>query len=155
MSIKSQFIHYLFTMRWLWIIVIILSWIIVNRLLNMLYTYIINRFTLHFDEMQYSEEDIIKHLDYIIDEAIDEYSIIHIRPKDIPYINNKMEEQLRNYLVETIPDRMSITLRSQLLLIYNENYLGKFLGSHIYMKVVEFVLNYNALKAPETKNNNG
>ena len=151
---KEQFIELLFSMKWLWIIAIILLWIIVNRLIDLASTYAMNKFTLHFDNMKYSEEDIIKHLDYIIDEALDEYALINIRTKDIPYINNKMEEKIRNYLVETVPERLSITLRSQLLLIYNDAYLGKFLGSHIYMKVVEFVLNYNALKSPETKNNN-
>jgi hypothetical protein len=101
----------------------------------------------------YQQEMLLKAV-HIIDEALDEYALINIRTKDIPYINNKMEEKIRNYLVETVPERLSITLRSQLLLIYNDAYLGKFLGSHIYMKVVEFVLNYNALKSPETKNNN-
>ena len=91
----------------------------------------------------YNEEDIISHLDYIINEAIDEYLILHNTDGKDKYITSKDEDKIIEYLQETIPDRISKTLYKQLSYIYNEDYLGEFLGKKIYYRVVDLVVSNN------------
>lgn len=93
--------------------------------------------------VEYNEEDIIKHLDYIIDEAINTYVLFNIMPKNVYYINKNMEDEMVNNLMDSIPDRISQTLLTKLSYIYNESFVGKFLGEYIYMKITEFVIGYN------------
>lgn len=102
-------------------------------------------------DTKYSEEEIIKHLNYIIKEALDDYVIYTLTPKNIYYINNKIENEIIVYLTEEVSNRLSVTLRTQLSFIYNEEYIGKFLGRHIYATVLDFVLQYNMDNADKVK----
>ena len=146
-------INFLLSMKWLWIIVIILLYNLINKVLNIF----IKKLSLDSDNLikntQYKEDDIINHLDYIIKEALDEYILLNIKPKEIYYINTKMENMIINYLSDEIPKRLSKTLITHLSFIYNNEYIGEFIGKHIYMIVLEYVLDYNMNSAPETKNN--
>jgi len=146
-------INFLLSMKWLWIIVIILLYNLINKVLNIF----IKKLSLDSDNLikntQYKEDDIINHLDYIIKEALDEYILLNIKPKEIYYINTKMENMIIDYLSDEIPKRLSKTLITHLSFIYNNEYIGEFIGKHIYMIVLEYVLDYNMNSAPETKNN--
>lgn len=95
------------------------------------------------NSIKYNEEEIIGHLDYIIDEALNTYEVLNIIPKDIPYINSNMEQEILDYLVDEVPGRISNTLYSTLSYIYSNEYIGEFIGTHIYMIVLNYVLNYN------------
>ena len=146
-------INFLLSMKWLWIIVIILLYNLINKVLNIF----IKKLSLDSDNLikntQYKEDDIINHLDYIIKEALDEYILLNIKPKEIYYINTKMENMIIDYLSDEIPKRLSKTLITHLSFIYNNEYIGEFIGKHIYMIVLEYVLDYNMNSAQETKNN--
>lgn len=91
----------------------------------------------------YDEAKIIKHLDYIIDESIDNYVLFNITPLEIDYINSNMEKEMITKLQDEIPDKLSNNLLMELSYIYNENYLGSFLGTHIYLKITEYIVEYN------------
>lgn len=146
-------IDFLLSMKWLWIIVIILIYKLLNKGLNIF----IRKISLESDALikdtQYKEDDIINHLDYIIKEALDEYIILNIKPKEIYYINTKLENSIIEYLSMEIPRRLSKTLITHLSFIYNNEYIGEFIGKHIYIIVLDYVLEYNMEFAPETKNN--
>lgn len=105
-------------------------------------------------DTKYSEEDIVKHLDYIIEEALDEYILLNIRPKNIYYINDEMQAKIRDYLAEEIPGRISVTLWRHLSFIYDNSFLPTYLGKHIFMTVTYYTLNYNASNADEIPPNN-
>ena len=91
----------------------------------------------------YKEEDIIKHLDYIIDESIDNYVLFNITPMQVDYISSSMEKDMISDLQEEIPEKISINLLNQLANIYNSDYIGTFLGFHIYLKITEYIVSYN------------
>ena len=146
-------IDFLLSMKWLWVIVIILIYKLLNKGLNIF----IRKISLESDALikdtQYKEDDIINHLDYIIKEALDEYIILNIKPKEMYYINTKLENSIIEYLSMEIPRRLSKTLITHLSFIYNNEYIGEFIGKHIYIIVLDYVLEYNMEFAPETKNN--
>lgn len=146
---KAQLIEFIFSMRWLWIIAIIVFRNIVKRHQDIQQVKNnIERDRL-IKETVYNEDDIIKHLDHIINEALDEYVLLNIVPKNIYYINSKLENEITAWLAEEIPNRISSTLIRHLSFIYNENYLGDYLGTHIYLIVVDYVLNFNVNNSDE------
>ena len=146
---KEQFIEMVFSMRWLWFIMLIMSWVVVNRIIRLEY----DKLTLRREEIiktfEYDEEKIIKHLDYIVTEEIDRYIILTLTPKNIYYINNNEQEKITKHLVEVIPDRLSPYLLEQLALIYDRDYIGEFLGQYIYAKVLDLVLKFNTKNLDE------
>lgn len=95
------------------------------------------------NRVKYDEAEIIKHLDFIIDEALEEYIINEFGFNDTTYISTKEENKIIDYLKDTIPERISDNLYNKLTYIYSENYIGEFLGKKIYYKVVELVVNNN------------
>ena len=147
------FLEFVFSMRWVWLLVVIF----IYRLLRIVAVGWAERLTIESDKIlrdtNYKEEEIINHLDYIIKEALDEYNLLQLVPKDIQYINTKMEQQILEYLSEEIPKRVSKTLLTHLSFIYDSDYLGDFLGKRIYMSVVNFRLNYNTSQPEAPKNN--
>lgn len=91
----------------------------------------------------YDEEETLKHLQYIVDEAIDEYVLYNITPVGVEYINSAIEQRMIDSLTTSIPERISPTLINKLGIIYNPEYVGKYIGSYIFMKVTEFVIAFN------------
>ena len=91
-------IDYLLSMKWLWIVVIILIYNLINKALNIFIKKISLESDIIIRDTQYKEDDIVNHLDYIIKEALDEYIILNIKPKEIYYINTKLENAIIEYL---------------------------------------------------------
>lgn len=91
----------------------------------------------------YKEDEIIAHLNYIINEAEQEYELYNITPKQIYYINSTEEQKMIEAITETVPERLSPVLKAKLSYMYDRNYLGKFLGTYIYSSVTEYVLRFN------------
>ena len=139
----NMIIEYIFSMKWLWLVLLIMVYDLFKKIINIYTKNITLKSDIIIRDTQYNEEDIIKHLDYIIKETLDEYILLQIKPKQIFYINNKIETEIINYLLEEIPKRLSKTLITHLSFIYNNDYIGEFIGRHIYMIVLEYVLNYN------------
>ena len=155
------FVEFLFSMKWIWLLITILGY----RLLRIVAIGWTNKLTIEADrntieadkiirDTEYKEEDVIAHLDYIIKEALDEYTLLYLVPKDIQYINTRLEEEILNYMKEQVPNRISKTLLTHLSFIYNSDYLGDYLAMHIYLAVVDFRLVYNTEREPYTLKSN-
>ena len=93
-------------------------------------------------------------MDYIINDTLDQYVIFQLQPKNVYYINNKIEEEIINYMTDHIPDKLSNTLMQQLRLVYNEEYVAEFIASRIYMAVLNYVIEYNVNNSPEKNDKN-
>lgn len=114
-----------------------------NRIISIIkkrYSFINN---MEYYKNKYSEEDIINHLNYIINETLNNYIIMNIKPKNIYYITNAIENDINTALAELVPQKISPILYSQLSMIYDPNYIGRAIGEQIYMVVLNYVLNYN------------
>ena len=142
-------IFYSIISKWVYLVAIILLYKLGKRFI---YTYRL-KYNIDKDksikESEYSEEKIIGHLDYIINETLDQYVIFNLQPKNIYYINSKIETDIVAFLSDKVPDRISSTLMQQLELIYNRDYIGEFIGSRIYMIVLNYVLDYNIKNSPD------
>ena len=92
----------------------------------------------------YKEDAIIEHLNYVVSEALNQYVLLNIIPQNLYNINTKKEQEIIQYLSEEIPKRLSSDLIRKLSLIYNESYIGTFIGQYIYMTVANYVLEFNS-----------
>ena len=141
---KEQFIEFLFSGRWLLIILLIQISIIIKK--ASLYFYLKTKLNdrAAIKDLLYDENEIIKHLDYLITEGIEEYILLHINPNDnIHYINSKLETEIIDYLKKEIPERISSVLYDKLTFMYSEKYIGEFIGKRIYLSVTQYVLDFN------------
>ena len=93
--------------------------------------------------IKYSEEEILKHLDFIITECFDQYIAMNITPKEIYYITSKMETEMLDKLATIVSERISPTLYTQLSLIYDSSQLSSVIGEKIYAVVLAYVLPFN------------
>lgn len=94
-------------------------------------------------KLKFSEQEILSHLDFIIEECLDYYIAMNITPKQLYYINNSTETEIVNALSSMVPERLSPTLYSQLSLIYNTDKIGTVIGEKIYTKVLAYVIEFN------------
>ena len=83
-------------------------------------------------------------LDSLINDVLEEYTVFEIKTKNIDYINNKLEDKIRDYLTEEIPKRISILLMKKLEYMYNSEYIGELIGKRIYMIVTDYT-NYKKI----------
>lgn len=142
-------LEFLLSMKWIWLVVVIMIYNLSKNIINVFSRKITLNSDMIIRDTKYKEEDIIAHLDYIINEALDEYVLLNIKPKDIYYINTALENQIIEHLSDEIPKRISKTLLTHLSFIYSNEYIGEFIGKHIYMTVFEYVLTYNMSEAEE------
>jgi hypothetical protein len=137
------------------IALIVIALLVVYRIASKIVDVMQRKTTIEADKMlrdtNYKEEDIIRHLDYIITEAIDTYELFHIRTNNIFYINSKIENELLATVSDQVSNRISKTLMVQLSFIYSNDYIGEFIGSHIHLMVTEYVLNFNTNSAMEER----
>lgn len=140
---KQQIIDFLLSMNWLWLIVLIMVSYVIKKTFLYLYLKIKLKDISLTKEMTYDEKEIISHIDYLINEAIEEYLLLHINPNEVHYINSKTEEKILDYIKEEIPKRISDVLVAKLGLIYNENYIGEFIGKRAYLSVTNYVIEFN------------
>lgn len=142
--------------RWLFIfaIVILAHYLVIRPILRVW----ARRIAIDADRLlldtKYSEKDIIAHLDYIIMEVLDNYELLHIQPKSVYYINGKLEQEVLDHVSAEVSRRISKTLKTQLAFIYNEGFIGDFIGTRIYLMTVDYVLQHNLEHAEETEQNN-
>ena len=152
-GLRSHFIYLLFSMKWAWLIFVILVYKCIKNLID-IYE---DKISIEDDKLlleDYSEEKIIGHLDYIIQEALDEYVIFNIQPKNIYYIDSKLETAIVEDLSNKVPDRLSYNLMHNLGIVYNDNYIGELIGRRIYMIVLNYKLDFNVRNSPEGNNQN-
>ena len=96
----------------------------------------------------------IESLDTLIQDILEEYVILQMKPKvrDIYYINNNMETEMREYIVEEVSNRIPVLLMKKLEYICNPDYLGDLIGKRVYMAVMNYVLDFNTSGNNTTSN---
>lgn len=145
---KSHMLYTLISLRWVWIIFGIALIILSKNLITILEDWV----NLKIEQAQsadYSEDKIIAHLDYIIHEALDEYVIFNINPRNLYYINSEMETKIIDDLTNKVPERISETLMANLSKVYSYGYIGELIGRRIYMLVLNYVLDFNLKNNPD------
>lgn len=136
-------LDFIISLRWLWIVVIFLGYRIINTLINAVFNIINIKNEIMIRDIDYDEEKILKHLNYIIEEVLTEYVVLYIKAKDPVYINTAMEDEMVTYLSEEVPKRLSKVLLTHLSYIYDKDFIGTYIGKQIYMNVVNYKTNYN------------
>jgi len=131
----------------IWIIIAIIAlytvYIISKKFANVLNSRNLMHRDIEMYKIKFSEQDILAHLNFIIDECLDYYVAINLTPKQLYYINNTIENEITTALGELVPARISPTLYSQLSLIYDSNQIAAVIGEKIYTKVLEYVIQFN------------
>lgn len=133
------------------VLVPILTYLFFRFSLKGILLYLNRKNNIEVCKLQYNEETIIDHLDFLINEALQTYIILEITPKQINYINSKLETEINEHIKNEIADQLSPTLYTQLSIIYDRNYIPKLIGTRIYMAVLNYTLSFND---PRQKNNN-
>ena len=129
--------------KWLWIVVIILGYRTIKKYLDIFRRDTQIKADQLLKDSSYDEKKIIEHLDYIINEALDDYVLFNLESKQVYYINNALETKIVEHLSEEVPKRISVTLQTHLSFIYNSEFIGEYIGQRIYMTVTNYVVAYN------------
>ena len=90
--------------------------------------------------------DAVEALDVLIKSVLDEYMIFYLNTKELNYIPNKEEEAIIKYMQDNVPSRVPMILLKKLEYNINSEYIGTYIGTRIYMIVLDFVLEFNTAK---------
>lgn len=90
--------------------------------------------------------DAVEALDDLIKSVLDEYMIFNLNTKELNYIPNKEEEAIIKYMQDNVPSRVPMILLKKLEYNINSEYIGTYIGTRIYMIVLDFVLEFNTTK---------
>ena len=95
---------------------------------------------------EFDEAKIIAHLNEVIWHSLSQYVLFNLSPQasNKVYIDTETQKNITDYLINTIPDRLSSTLRDKLSLICSEDSLGTYIAENVYILVQDYVLKYNA-----------
>lgn len=145
-------LEFLMDMKWVGLITIILLYKLVNRSLNILNSWVEIKRADQVLTKDYNEEAIVAHLDKMIEEELNRYEMYELEPKEIVYINSKMEDQLVEMVKAGVQERLSNILIEKLSMIYNTDYVGTYIGKYIHMKITTYVVLYNKSNSSLTDN---
>ena len=87
--------------------------------------------------------------DNLIKSALDEYKIFNLNIKNLDYITSKEEQEIIEYMQHEVPSRIPMILLKKLECNINSEFIGTYIGTRIYMIVLDFVLEFNT--ANQTK----
>lgn len=133
------------------VLIPILTYLLLRHIFKGVLLYLNRKNNIEVCKLQYNEETIIDHLDFLINETLEAYIILEVTPKQISYINSKLETEMTDHIKNEISDQLSPTLYEQLSIVYSRDYIPKLIASRIYMAVLNYTLSFND---PRTKNNN-
>jgi hypothetical protein len=91
------------------------------------------------------DSSALEALDRLIKDVLDEYEIfyLNIKIKESSYISSKEEQEMINFVQEEVGKRISPILLKKLEYNINGDCIGNYIGTRIYMIVLDFVLGYN------------
>ena len=94
---------------------------------------------------EFDEAKIVAHLNEVIWHSLSQYILFNLSPQASTkvYIDTETQKNITEYLIDTIPERLSSTLRDKLSLICSEDSLGSYIAENIYIIVQDYVLKYN------------
>lgn len=91
------------------------------------------------------DESIPEVLNIIIDEAFTDYKIKSLLPLEEGYINSEREDEIRKGLINIVTERISSAALDKLSLFYNPQNIGSVIADKIYITVMNYVLEHNAV----------
>lgn len=92
------------------------------------------------------DESLYKIIDEYIDYIFNDYLILVFELRDLDYINTEEEKKMIKDLLERIMGRMSNTIMSKMILLYNKDMIPDILAEKVTIKVTQYVLEYNKPK---------
>ena len=96
--------------------------------------------------LAYDTSNIENELDTIIQNAITVYAALNISYQDDVYINDKMEEDIRNSVVGDVNDKLTLTMVNKLSLIYKSDRIEDIIAMKIYLAVMLYRVQHNSGK---------
>lgn len=96
--------------------------------------------------LAYDTSNIENELDTIIQNAITVYAALNISYQDDVYINDKMEEDIRNSVVGDVNDKLTLTMFNKLSLIYKSDRIEDIIAMKIYLAVMLYRVQHNSGK---------
>ena len=148
MDMTWVIIEFIFSLRWLWIIAILVAYNIADNIISLHEEKLVLERQKLIKDTDYSEEKILGHLDYIISECINEYALFNINTKNKYYISSNDEQEMIQWVAEKVPSRMSNILMTQLSYIYDSEAISDVIGTRVYASIVDYVLQHNLNNEP-------
>ena len=94
-------------------------------------------------------ENITEILNEFIEECFQEYKIKQLVPDrdgTLEYITDEREKEIRDDLVKIVSSRLSPVLMERLSLYYRADHIGSVIADKIYLTVMNYVIETNAMK---------
>ena len=96
--------------------------------------------------LAYDTSNVENELDTIIQNAITVYAALNISYQDDVYINDKMEEDIRNSVVGDVNDKLTLTMLNKLSLVYKSDRIEDIIAMKIYLAVMLYRVQHNSGK---------
>lgn len=87
--------------------------------------------------MSTSLDEMTQTIDTFINESIQEFTVMN-NIQDSKYINTELEQELRNFVMESVSGRISINLLNKLRLFYKEDIIPDLIAKKIFLAVTAF-----------------
>lgn len=88
-------------------------------------------------------EIIFKALDSIIDDSLNTYIVLNLAFKDVPYIPEKEQTKMTNYVYKDVIEKLSPQFIDQLSMIYRKDYINKEISKRVQLSVMNYVIQTN------------
>jgi len=127
----------------LYIATLFIAYVVVNKIISNARSKIAFDIDNEMMKIKYNEDDIMKHLKWLIERYATRYQLYNLEAKEMPYINDEIENQWRVYVLENVSKAIPKSLKIQLSLIYNEDIMWEIVGEEIYDSITSLRLSYN------------
>lgn len=97
------------------------------------------------------DDSIPQILEFIINDAFQDYQIMVLIPKNELYITDEREKEIRRDLVEKVVNRMSPMALDKISLFYNVHKIDEIIADKVYITVMNYVVQHNELITSSTK----
>lgn len=84
-------------------------------------------------------------LNEIIDECFTDYKLLVLFPKNEAYLTEEREREIRSDLAAKVTERLSPMTMDKLSLRYNVANIGAIIADKIYIVVMNYVIEHNAM----------
>lgn len=89
----------------------------------------------------------------IIDDCFRDYNIMVLIPRNELYITDEREREIRNDLVQKVVNRISPMALDKLSLFYNVHKIDEIIADKVYITVMNYVVEHNAVISDEALRN--
>ena len=90
-------------------------------------------------------------LEFIINDAFQDYQIMTLIPRNELYITDEREKEIRHDLVEKVVNRMSPMALDKISLFYNVHKIDEIIADKVYITVMNYVVQHNEFIAKSDK----